>query len=69
MPWPEGEGNEGKVMGLAPFGAPDALRLPELDVRGRCGDSTAPPTWLPGGHAELLTRYPPGIPAALPVSA
>jgi carbamoyltransferase len=28
-----GEGNEGKVMGLAPFGQPDALGLPPLDVR------------------------------------
>jgi carbamoyltransferase len=27
-----GEGNEGKVMGLAPFGAPHALGLPELQV-------------------------------------
>jgi carbamoyltransferase len=34
MVWPDGEGNEGKVMGLAPFGDPDALGLPELDVRG-----------------------------------
>lgn len=32
--WPEGEGNEGKVMGLAPFGDPDRLRLPDLDVAG-----------------------------------
>ncbi len=29
-----GEGNEGKVMGLAPFGDPDALGLPPLTVRG-----------------------------------
>jgi carbamoyltransferase len=29
-----GEGNEGKVMGLAPHGDPDALRLPDLDVDG-----------------------------------
>ncbi len=29
-----GEGNEGKVMGLAPFGNPDALGLPPLTVRG-----------------------------------
>jgi carbamoyltransferase len=28
-----GEGNEGKVMGLAPFGKPDALGLPPLVVR------------------------------------
>jgi carbamoyltransferase len=34
MLWPDGEGNEGKVMGLAPFGDPDALGLPGLDVRG-----------------------------------
>lgn len=31
--WPEGEGNEGKVMGLAPFGDPDAHGLPDLEVR------------------------------------
>jgi carbamoyltransferase len=29
-----GEGNEGKVMGLAPHGDPDALGLPPLDVDG-----------------------------------
>jgi carbamoyltransferase len=29
-----GEGNEGKVMGLAPHGNPDALGLPDLDVDG-----------------------------------
>ena len=34
MIWPEGEGNEGKVMGLAPFGDPKAMGLPALDVRG-----------------------------------
>jgi carbamoyltransferase len=34
MLWPEGEGNEGKVMGLAPFGDPTALGLPALEVRG-----------------------------------
>jgi carbamoyltransferase len=34
MLWPEGEGNEGKVMGLAPFGDPAALGLPSLEVRG-----------------------------------
>jgi carbamoyltransferase len=34
MLWPEGEGNEGKVMGLAPFGDPHAHGLPGLDVRG-----------------------------------
>jgi carbamoyltransferase len=30
--FPHGEGNEGKVMGLAPLGRPDALRLPQLVV-------------------------------------
>jgi carbamoyltransferase len=34
MLWPDGEGNEGKVMGLAPFGDPRALGLPPLEVRG-----------------------------------
>ncbi len=34
MIWPEGEGNEGKVMGLAPFGDPSAMGLPPLEVRG-----------------------------------
>ncbi len=29
-----GEGNEGKVMGLAPHGDPNALRLPPLEVDG-----------------------------------
>jgi carbamoyltransferase len=33
MMWPDGEGNEGKVMGLAPFGDPDRLGLPDLQVR------------------------------------
>jgi carbamoyltransferase len=32
--FPEGEGNEGKVMGLAPFGRPGALGLPDLVVEG-----------------------------------
>ncbi len=31
--WPHGEGNEGKVMGLAPLGDPDVLGLPDLDVK------------------------------------
>ncbi|HEV7897562.1 MAG TPA: carbamoyltransferase C-terminal domain-containing protein [Planosporangium sp.] len=30
--FPSGEGNEGKVMGLAPFGRPHALGLPDLRV-------------------------------------
>ncbi|MEV4469874.1 carbamoyltransferase C-terminal domain-containing protein [Nonomuraea sp. NPDC049504] len=44
MLWPEGEGNEGKVMGLAPFGDPDALGLPDLDVRGH--EVHIPPAWV-----------------------
>jgi carbamoyltransferase len=32
MIFPTGEGNEGKVMGLAPFGRPGALGLPQLVV-------------------------------------
>ncbi|MEW9549856.1 carbamoyltransferase [Nonomuraea sp. NPDC050783] len=56
--WPEGEGNEGKVMGLAPYGDPYALGLPELDVREH--EVLIPPAWT-----ELLTRregflYEPG---------
>jgi carbamoyltransferase len=44
MLWPSGEGNEGKVMGLAPFGDPHALGLPELDVRGH--EVHIPDAWL-----------------------
>ncbi len=56
--WPEGEGNEGKVMGLAPYGDPDALGLPGLDVRGH--EVLIPPAWT-----ELFARredflYEPG---------
>ncbi len=32
--FPTGEGNEGKVMGLAPLGRPGTLGLPELEVEG-----------------------------------
>lgn len=38
-----GEGNEGKVMGLAPHGKATALRLPSLDVRD--GQVTIPARW------------------------
>lgn len=34
MIFPDGEGNEGKVMGLAPYGRPDPLGLPPLTVQG-----------------------------------
>lgn len=44
MLWPEGEGNEGKAMGLAPFGDPDAHGLGELDVRGH--EVFIPEQWM-----------------------
>ncbi|WP_231619163.1 carbamoyltransferase family protein [Nonomuraea sp. SBT364] len=47
--WPAGEGNEGKVMGLAPYGDPDALGLPDLDVRGH-------ETHIPDAWTELFGR-------------
>jgi len=42
--WPVGEGNEGKVMGLAPFGDPDAPGLPELQVREH--EVAIPDEWM-----------------------
>ncbi|MGC9665765.1 carbamoyltransferase [Planosporangium sp. 12N6] len=42
--FPGGEGNEGKVMGLAPYGRPDALDLPELPVDEY--RVTIPDAWL-----------------------
>jgi carbamoyltransferase len=50
MLWPEGEGNEGKVMGLAPFGDPDRRGLPDLDVRGH--EVFIPQPWM----AEFARR-------------
>lgn len=44
MLWPDGEGNEGKVMGLAPFGDPAALAMPPLEVRGH--EVHIPEAWL-----------------------
>ncbi len=44
MIWPTGEGNEGKVMGLAPFGDPDVHALPDLEVRGH--EVHIPDEWL-----------------------
>lgn len=44
MLWPDGEGNEGKVMGLAPFGDPQRHGLPNLEVRGH--DVFIPDEWL-----------------------
>jgi carbamoyltransferase len=44
MLWPDGEGNEGKVMGLAPFGDPDRLALPDLEVREH--EVSIPDAWM-----------------------
>lgn len=44
MFWPSGEGNEGKVMGLAPFGDPEGHGLPDLDVRGH--EVFIPDEWM-----------------------
>jgi len=44
MLWPTGEGNEGKVMGLAPFGDADVDALPDLEVRGH--EVFIPDEWL-----------------------
>jgi len=44
MLWPEGEGNEGKVMGLAPFGDPAAHGLPDLDIGGH--EVFIPEAWI-----------------------
>lgn len=48
-----GEGNEGKVMGLAPFGDPHALGLPPLGVEGM--QVAIPAAWqaLLGEHARF----------------
>lgn len=43
MTWPGSEGDGTKVMELAPFGDPDALGLPDLDVRGH--EVHIPPAW------------------------
>ncbi|MBB6545321.1 carbamoyltransferase C-terminal domain-containing protein [Nonomuraea rubra] len=56
--WPEGEGDEGKVTALAPFGDPDALGLPDLDVRGH--EVHLPPAWLEVFGRRDAFRYEPG---------
>jgi carbamoyltransferase len=50
-----GEGNEGKVMGLAPHGKPDALGLPPLDVDG--AQVTIPARWTDILHERGRFRY------------
>lgn len=53
-----GEGSEGKVMGLAPHGDPDALNLPPLDVRG-C-EVRIPAAWRELWRDRARFRYRPG---------
>jgi carbamoyltransferase len=50
-----GEGNEGKVMGLAPHGNADALRLPPLEVDGPT--VTIPSQWREILHERERFRY------------
>ncbi|HEV7619707.1 MAG TPA: carbamoyltransferase C-terminal domain-containing protein [Burkholderiaceae bacterium] len=50
-----GEGNEGKVMGLAPHGNPDALGLPPLEVDG--AQVTIPARWIEIVHERGRFRY------------
>ncbi|MFC5825168.1 carbamoyltransferase C-terminal domain-containing protein [Nonomuraea insulae] len=56
MMWPEG--SEDKVMGLAPFGDPDALGLPDLDVRGH--EVHVPAAWLEVFGRRDAFLYEPG---------
>lgn len=53
-----GDGNEGKVMGLAPYGDPNALRLPGLDVED--GAVRIPAAWVDIVHQGKRFRYPEG---------
>jgi carbamoyltransferase len=52
-----GEGNEGKVMGLAPHGNPHALGLPPLEVDGAC--VRIPPAWREMLQQRARFRYVP----------
>ncbi|UZD55979.1 carbamoyltransferase family protein [Caldimonas aquatica] len=52
-----GEGNEGKVMGLAPHGDPDALGLPPLEVDGY--KVAIPPAWRDLIAVRPRFRYDP----------
>ena len=56
-----GEGNEGKVMGLAPHGDPDALGLPALEVDG-C-KVTIPTEWREIMAVRPRFRYDPREPS------
>jgi len=50
-----GEGNEGKVMGLAPHGNPNALGLPPLEVDG--AQVKIPPKWVEIVRERKRFRY------------
>lgn len=54
-----GQGNEGKVMGLAPHGDPDALGLPPLEVDG--AQVTIPARWFEILHERSRFRYGNGM--------
>ena len=56
-----GEGNEGKVMGLAPHGDPHALGLPPLEVRGH--EVFIPQAWQEILRIRPRFRYDPGAPS------
>lgn len=64
MIFPTGEGNEGKVMGLAPYGDPTALGLPELPVRGHSVE--IPDEWLKLFEERDRFTFPsaPSVPSA-----
>ncbi len=53
-----GEGNEGKVMGLAPHGDPHALGLPPLEVEG--AQVHIPARWIEIVRERARFRYVPG---------
>ncbi len=53
-----GQGNEGKVMGLAPHGNPDLLKLPALQVEG--WQVTIPAAWREILRLHARFRYRPG---------
>jgi carbamoyltransferase len=53
-----GEGNEGKVMGLAPHGDPKALQLPALEVDG--AEVTIPERWTEILRERKRFRYASG---------
>ncbi len=67
MIFPTGEGNEGKVMGLAPFGRPGALGMPELVVEGH--RVLIPDAWLELFAEREHYLFPDGAGASIEASA